>query len=119
MDTMKTNLQKIKSVNPRLSDEECLIIHNFMDHMSTAIGRINLGRLTLGTVKGVMEEFFPQYTYGTSVITDAKIPFGKIEAVLVSLKGIEFNVFLEDDLKIVVFREENPYRHIFEISASI
>lgn len=119
MSTIKSNIQKIKSINPRLSDRECLIIHHFMDHMSVAMGRINLNRFSLSTLKGVMTEFFPDYSCGTSVIMDARLPYEQKEALLVSIDHIEFNIFLDSELKIIVFREENPYHHIFEISANI
>ena len=119
MSVVENNLRKIKAINPRLSDKECLIIHNFMDHISDSMAKMNMENFSLIMLKGIMEEYHPSYSYGFSTMMDFKNLRKEIDAVLISLKGIEFNVFLDENLKVIVFREENPLRHIFEISVDL
>lgn len=118
MSTLKGHLQQIRKVNPRLSDKECMLIHEFMNDMSDTLQMLNSRHFNLTMFKGVMEEHFPGYAYGTSTIVDHKTPQESLDAVLISFGNIEFNVFLDSAIKVIVFRAENPYKHIFEISVS-
>lgn len=86
--------------------------------MSYVMQRMNTRKFTLLMFRGMMEEYFTQYSYIASTIMEFKAPHKKIDAVLIAIDGIEFNVFFENEIKVLVFREDNPYKHIFEISIS-
>ena len=116
--SVKQHCADIQRINPDLTSKECLLIHYFMNDMAFALQQINFDHFTLRRFQAVMQEHFLEYHYGTSIISDTHEKDKDIEALLIAKESLEFNVFMEDEIKVAVFREDDAYHHIFQISVT-